>query len=61
MLQRLVGEALFRSPFRGPATRDFPCPFTERQLRCLQAARRAVRDDPGAASGPLTEMLEGVS
>jgi len=57
----LVGEALFRSPFRGPATRDFPCPFTERQLRCLQAARRAVRDDPGAASGSLTEMLEGVS
>lgn len=55
----LVEKVLFRSPYRGPATRDFPCPFTERQVRCLEAARRAVRDDPGAASGLLTELLEG--
>ena len=57
----LVDRVLFRSPYRGPATRDFPCPFTGRQVRCLEAARRAVRDDPGTASVLLTEAIEGSS
>jgi len=50
---------LFRSPFRGPADRDLPCPFTARQVRCLEAARDIMGSDRAAAVSLLTELLEG--
>jgi len=55
-----LGEAiLYRSPFRGPATRDLPCPFTRRQVGCLEAARAAVGTDVRAAAAALSDLLEG--
>lgn len=58
-LERLRETILYRSPFRGPATRDLPCPFTDRQVRCLMAAQEALDTDVPAAVAALTELLEG--
>ena len=56
-IDTLVDAILFRTPFRGPATRDFTCPFTDRQVDCLERARAALSRDPAAARLALSDLL----
>lgn len=50
---------IFRSPFAGPAVREFPCPFTKRQVELLVEAQGVLPNDPGAAASLLKELLFG--
>ena len=55
-LRRLI---VFRSPFAGPAVRDFPCPFTRRQVELLERAHAIIPHDPPAAAEFLQLILRG--
>ncbi|MEE9392428.1 MAG: GTP-binding protein [Planctomycetota bacterium] len=50
---------LFASAFRGPAVREFPTPFTSRQLRELEFARRKWPQDPAATLAALARLVQG--
>lgn len=53
----LVEAVLFRSPFRGPATRELACPFTSRQDELLRVARDEL-DRHADAAAALDAFLE---
>jgi tRNA modification GTPase len=55
--EALTGHVIFRSPFRGPATRDLPCPFTPRQVKRLQEALEHLSEDGLRAAEALEDLL----
>jgi tRNA modification GTPase len=55
-VELLRGRILRRSAFALPATRELPCPFTERHVNLLRAAHAALATDPRAAAAHLDEL-----
>jgi tRNA U34 5-carboxymethylaminomethyl modifying GTPase MnmE/TrmE len=58
-LDTLRTRVLAGSPFRGPATRHLPVPFTERQVRHLERALALLCAEPGSARLELLSFLDG--
>ncbi len=58
-LQDLRTRLFAVSPFGGPATRHQAAPFTRRQVKALEVARRLAIGDPAGACRALDELLEG--
>ena len=57
--ERLASRVVYTSVFAGPAVREFPCPFTARQVSCLQEAMHHLPQDPSRARRLLDRVLTG--
>ncbi len=58
-IRELRRRIVFSSPFAGPAVREFPCPFTQRQVALLKQAQAGLPQDLETAAAALNTLLHG--
>jgi tRNA modification GTPase len=56
-IEGLAKHLVFASAFRGPAIREWPVPFTSRQIEGIREAASALPRDPARASRALAMLL----